>query len=197
MPPGWQAVRPGEIAIHTVNTRERVRTQLYMDNGRMDEDATDAMRTVFRDHRAERSHPVHPRLLTILYLAGQAYGRPVILVSGFRNPGGRTKPTSRHTSARAADVRLPGVPAEELARFLRTHFERVGVGFYPTSRFVHIDVRDQSYYWVDTSGPGQKSLERSVVLDPRPEPGSDWTVERTTLPMSLRPPPAEFSRVRN
>jgi len=31
----------------------------------------------------------------------------------------------------------------------------VGVGYYPNSSFVHLDVRDVPTYWIDYSGPGQ------------------------------------------
>lgn len=31
----------------------------------------------------------------------------------------------------------------------------MGVGYYPRSTFVHLDVRDRSAYWVDRSRPGQ------------------------------------------
>src|SRR5262249_25624553 len=33
-------------------------------------------------------------------------------------------------------------------------FGFVGVGFYPKSGFVHLDVRDASYFWTDDSAPG-------------------------------------------
>src|SRR5262249_36429710 len=41
---------------------------------------------------------------------------------------------------------------------------RVGVGYYPNSDFVHLDVRPagkKSAYWVDYSAPGQRAIYRT------------------------------------
>ena len=40
-----------------------------------------------------------------------------------------------------------------------------GVGVYPTSGFVHVDVRDRSWFWIDKSGPGRKNRARGVLGD--------------------------------
>src|SRR5690606_9609465 len=34
-------------------------------------------------------------------------------------------------------------------------FDQTGVGYYPNSYFVHMDVREDRGYWVDRSGPGE------------------------------------------
>src|SRR5262249_37145908 len=41
----------------------------------------------------------------------------------------------------------------------------VGVGIYPVSGFVHVDVRERSYFWVDMSGPRQKNRTRGILAD--------------------------------
>jgi hypothetical protein len=41
----------------------------------------------------------------------------------------------------------------------------VGVGVYPTSQFVHVDIRPRSYFWVDFSGPRMKNRERGILGD--------------------------------
>jgi hypothetical protein len=41
----------------------------------------------------------------------------------------------------------------------------VGVGVYPTSQFVHVDIRPRSYFWVDYSGPRMKNRERGILGD--------------------------------
>ena len=56
---------------------------------------------------------------------------------------------------------LPGVTNARLARFLRRQ-GYVGVGEYPLSGFVHLDVRERSYFWEDRSAPGESSLERRI-----------------------------------
>jgi len=58
---------------------------------------------------------------------------------------------------------FPGVPPKKLAELLRT-FARVGVGVYihPRSQFVHLDVREQSYHWIDGSPPGRTWREHAL-----------------------------------
>jgi hypothetical protein len=34
--------------------------------------------------------------------------------------------------------------------------DQVGVGYYPNSSFVHVDVRSQNTQWVDRSSPGER-----------------------------------------
>ena len=46
---------------------------------------------------------------------------------------------------------------EALVKFLRT-IDRVGVGYYPNSVFVHMDTRPEKAYWVDYSKPGEQPI---------------------------------------
>ncbi len=78
-------------------------------------------------------------------------GKDIEIVSGHR-PDART--SSRHHHGRALDLRVAGVSRETLRDFLRT-FPETGVGYYPNSVFVHMDVREDKGYWVDRSGPGE------------------------------------------
>ena len=77
------------------------------------------------------------------------------IVSGYREAGGYTRESSRHTQGHALDIRIQGVPAEALRDYVRATFRQVGVGYYPRSHFVHVDVRDRDAYWVDWAGPGE------------------------------------------
>jgi hypothetical protein len=56
------------------------------------------------------------------------------------------------------------VADEEVARYAR-ELGFVGVGVYPTSQFVHVDIRPRSYFWVDFSGPHMKNRERGILGD--------------------------------
>jgi len=108
-----------------------------------------------------RRHTVHPRLLELVYRVQRHFGAPyVAVVSGFRNQ----RRTSRHTSGRAIDMSLPGVSIRDLAAYCHT-FGFVGVGIYPRSGFVHLDVRNASYFWVDSSRPGRRGRVRPTQMD--------------------------------
>lgn len=106
-------------------------------------------------------HPIEERLLHLIHDAAAHFKAPYVhLISGVRNRPGRG--TSRHNQGRAADIVLPGISDARLAAYMRRQ-GYVGVGLYPVSGFTHVDVRDRSYYWVDRSGPGQRSRSRSIM----------------------------------
>jgi uncharacterized protein YcbK (DUF882 family) len=108
-------------------------------------------------------HPIDPRALSLVYRIATHFSVPEIrVVSGYRVP--RPGSRSNHGKGRAMDLVVPGVPDEEVARFVRD-IGFVGVGVYPTSQFVHVDVRPRSYFWVDVSGPHMKNRERSILAD--------------------------------
>jgi len=82
-------------------------------------------------------------------------GRPIEVISGFRPPRKEQYTArSKHNIGRAVDFRIRGVPNSAIRDFCRT-LPNVGVGYYPNSTFVHLDIRDYSAYWVDFSGPGE------------------------------------------
>jgi LysM repeat protein len=78
-------------------------------------------------------------------------GRPLELVSGYR-PGHH----SRHAFGAAMDFRIEGVPNWALRDYALT-LDKVGVGYYPNSTHVHLDVRERKTTWVDLSRPGQRA----------------------------------------
>ncbi len=117
-------------------------------------------------HRVDGStHDIHPRLLQLVYAAVRHFRVPYVhVISGYRSGN----PSSRHGQGRAIDLVLPGVTDTRLAAWLRPQ-GFVGVGIYPTSGFVHLDVRARSYFWRDASGPSERNRERPMLraLGPR------------------------------
>jgi len=79
-------------------------------------------------------------------------GRPIHVVSGYRLESYARR--SRHRTGQACDLTIPGVPNTAIRDYLKTQ-PKVGIGYYPNSHFVHMDVREQWTYWVDYSGPGE------------------------------------------
>lgn len=101
---------------------------------------------------AEGVHALHPELLERLQRIAEAFeGHPIEILSGYRPT---SAVTSRHHHGRALDLRVADVDREAV-RDLLAGLERTGVGWYPNSVFVHVDVRDRATYWVDESGPGE------------------------------------------
>jgi LysM repeat protein len=103
---------------------------------------------------AEQDGPqIDRRLIHLLAEVSDAFGgREVRIVSGYRTRSWVS--ASKHKDGRALDFSILGVPNEALRDYLRT-LPNVGVGYYPNSSFVHLDVREGSNYWVDYAGPGE------------------------------------------
>ena len=95
---------------------------------------------------------IDERLIALVARVSDTFGgRRVHVISGYR-PGQR----SRHAHGQAVDFRVEGVPNWALRDFVRT-LGSVGVGYYPNSTHVHLDVRERPTYWVDVSRPGQRA----------------------------------------
>ena len=104
-----------------------------------------------------------PRLFAMLYIVGQHYQRPIEVISAFRVPRAGAKKTSNHYLGKAIDFRIQGVPRRALLAYLDATFSRAGIGWYPNSTFLHLDTRDRSFWWTDTSGKGQSQRVRDRV----------------------------------
>lgn len=141
--------RRGHVELFSYS--ERFRGQLFDKKGRP---LKAALPGVSRVLATTGSRPkLHPRLLRLLVQVSDTFGgRPLRIVSGFR--ANSYYDDSRHKLSQAVDFSIPGVPNQVIRDYLRT-LSKVGVGYYPNSSFVHLDVRDYSAYWVDYAGPGE------------------------------------------
>jgi hypothetical protein len=130
------------------------------DGGFSDADLQRAAK-VFAPRDMPRSHPIAPRLLDLMYRAMRHFQVPMVhVVSGYR----KDRAGSRHTQGRAVDMVLPGVQNDALAEYVRS-FGYCGVGIYTNSGFVHLDVREKSYFWLDHSLPGERSRITPILPD--------------------------------
>lgn len=145
--------RPGFVKI--VRGTERLETQLVTRHGRLVPSALPGLSRMLRFAPTGAKIPIDPRLATLLGLVSDHFGGKVIhVVSGFRpySPAQYTR-HSKHNVGHAVDFRVEGVPNTVLRDYCRT-FRNAGVGYYPNSTFVHLDVRTAKTYWVDYSRPG-------------------------------------------
>lgn len=92
-------------------------------------------------------------LLLLAHVSDYFGGRTIRIVSGYRTTSWVA--ASKHKEGRAVDFSIPGVPNEILRDYLRT-LRHVGVGYYPNSSFIHLDVRGYNAYWIDYAGPGER-----------------------------------------
>jgi uncharacterized protein YcbK (DUF882 family) len=151
------------LTLQALNMPDHVTVAASSDHGGFSAEDLDRAARVLRDPRTGNEHPVDPRVLDLVYrVAVHFSAHEVRIISGYRTP--RNGSHSNHGRGRAIDLVVPGASDEEVARFAREQ-GFVGVGVYPVSGFVHLDVRERSYFWVDTSGPGKRNRTRGILGD--------------------------------
>jgi uncharacterized protein YcbK (DUF882 family) len=157
------------IDVTSVASGETASIRLYGDDGEIDEMARMHLEHVVA--RDGEQHELAMRLEQLVVKAAHHFGdTPVFVVSGWRVHAGR------HTTGEALDFKLRGVPAAQLAAYLRG-LPRVGVGIYthPRTQYVHLDVRDASYHWLDGSPPGVTWKERQLRDPGQAKRDASWT----------------------
>lgn len=140
---------PREVNLYNLNTGERLKAE-YWDRGRYLKDALREVNRLLRDHRTGATHAIDPRLLDLVYALRTRVGarQPFTVISGYRSPASNealreeTRGVARHSyhmDGKAVDIRLPGYSIRGLQQ-AALRLKGGGVGFYPRSDFVHIDV---------------------------------------------------------
>lgn len=143
------AVDVRSLAFFNTHTRESVRARFWA-KGEYLADGLNAINRVLRDHRTGDVTAIDKRLLVLLHdLAATLESTdPFHVISGYRSPATNAMLRARsegvaggslHMRGMAADLRVPGVPLVRL-RDTAIAMQRGGVGFYPDSSFVHVDV---------------------------------------------------------
>jgi uncharacterized protein YcbK (DUF882 family) len=128
----------------------------YWSGGDYISKALDEINHIFRDHYDGSIKPIDKRLLDLLFFTREKLesSEPFHLVSGYRSPktnailrkkNRSVAKRSLHMDGMAADIRLPGQRLRDLRRAARS-FKAGGVGYYPHSRFVHVDVGEVRYW---------------------------------------------------
>jgi uncharacterized protein YcbK (DUF882 family) len=159
------------IDVTSVATGDTASIRLYGVDGEIDESARMHLERVAS--RDGEQHVLASRLEQLVVKAAHHFrDAHVFVVSGWREHAGR------HTTGEALDFKLQGIPAAQLASYLRG-LARVGVGVYthPRTQYVHLDVREPSYHWLDGSPPGVTWRERQLRDPGQVKRDATWTPE--------------------
>ncbi|WP_459384561.1 D-Ala-D-Ala carboxypeptidase family metallohydrolase [Arthrobacter humicola] len=121
---------------------------------------------------------ISPELVRVLQAIRDKAGRPVLVDAGYRPSGfasAGADTESRHTSGQAADIRVSGMPGEQLAQLaIDAAGPELAIGV--ASDGIHVDVRGSWKLW--TIVPGQAgaeamnriALHRAKFTPPSPKP---------------------------
>lgn len=148
------------VELYNINRHESLQLKLRDERGRTVRGPQKRFDRFLRCHYTNQQHAMSPRLMALLYSTGRHYpGHRLEVVSGYRHPSVAKNPRSPHMKGLACDFRVVGITNQQLRDYLRSAYKNVGVGYYPNSSFVHLDVRkDRSAFWIDYSGPGERSI---------------------------------------
>ncbi len=119
-------------------------------NGSYDPAALEKLNWFLRDWRNNDRTRMDPRLFDVIWEAYRTAGatQPIVIVSAYRSPETNAMlrrrshgvaERSQHILGRAMDTTMPGMPMERV-REIGMRLQRGGVGWYPSSNFVHLDV---------------------------------------------------------
>lgn len=145
---GPEGPTPRTLSLFNPNTRESL-TVTYWRGGAYVPDALKRLNHFLRDGTSGRAVAVDPRLFDILWLTRQRLGSTAAyhVLSGYRSPQSNAflaiissgvADNSLHVRGRAIDVILPDRSAAQL-RAAAIDLGMGGVGYYPSTGFVHLD----------------------------------------------------------
>ena len=150
--------RDRTLSFFHTHTGERLKLA-YCCDGEYQPEALAQLNHLLRDFRVNEEKPIDPQLFDLLHELGGTLetDQPYHIISGYRSPqtntmlrergGSHTGVASQslHMVGKAIDIRLPGVQLDHL-RSAAASLKRGGVGFYPSSNFVHVDT-GRVRYW--------------------------------------------------
>jgi len=125
-------------------------------NGSYDPAVLEKLNWFLRDWRNNDRTRMDPRLFDVVWEAYRTAGatQPIVIVSAYRSPQTNAMlrrrsqgvaEHSQHILGRAMDTTMPGMSMERI-REIGMRLQRGGVGWYPSSNFVHLDVGGVRYW---------------------------------------------------
>jgi uncharacterized protein YcbK (DUF882 family) len=144
-----EATEPYALAFRNLHTGEAIDV-VYRAEGQFDSGALREIDWVLRDFRTGEARQMDRRLLDLLWRLRTALDttEPYEVISGYRSPATnamlarQSREVSRvslHMRAMAIDIRVPDRPLS-VVRDTALALRLGGVGYYPASDFVHVDV---------------------------------------------------------
>ena len=137
------------VALHNLHTGDKF-NEVYWEKGAYVPDALAAAQHALRDWRNGEEHFMDPKLFDVLHGLTQKLetSTPFQIISGYRSPTTNAAmhahshgvaEHSQHMEGKASDIRIEGVELANLHKAALS-LKAGGVGYYPVSNFVHVDV---------------------------------------------------------
>lgn len=152
---GGALVEEKTLAFYNTHTGEKLKTVYWAEGNYLDDSLRD-INHILRDPRNNSIHDIDTSLLDLLFALRRQIGadKPFHVISGYRSLETNAFLRSRsdgvaekslHLVGKAIDIRMPGQDTRGL-RQAAIALKLGGVGYYPKSDFVHLDV-GRVRYW--------------------------------------------------
>lgn len=140
----------GELTLRGNTSGERLRVRVVNGAGKVLASGRAQLAAFLRSGPDDSQHLPDAKLVQRLYQVASHFGRgrEIVVISGYRSPlfnrlrtrqSKQVAKESRHLKGQAIDFRISGVAITTLHRYLKKK-RWGGVGLYPDSNFVHLDV---------------------------------------------------------
>lgn len=140
---------PKQLSFFNIHTGEQLES-VFWEAGEYLPDELRRIDQILRDPLTGETKEMDVRLIDLLHRLRQKLGAPNAfhIICGYRSPqtnaalrqkNSGVAAHSLHMTGQAVDIRLPGIPLADLRRSALA-LKAGGVGYYPQSDFVHVDV---------------------------------------------------------
>ncbi len=144
-----------KLSFYNLHSKEYLQST-YWKYGEYIPDAMAEINYILRDHYCGAVRVIDKKLINLLFAIKQTLEirEPFHIISGYRTPQTNSylrknnkgvAKKSLHIYGKAVDLRLPGHKLKDLRR-AAYRLQAGGVGYYPRSNFVHLDV-GRPRYW--------------------------------------------------
>lgn len=145
---GWSHHVKRSLTLHNALTGENLKVEYWV-KGEFVPDALKALNHFLRDPHNGKVTEIDPKLFHFIHnIARKLETEDTInIISGYRSPTTNDRLRRRnsaaakgsfHVKGKAVDIRIPGRSAKSVRR-VALDLRQGGVGYYPRSRYVHID----------------------------------------------------------
>lgn len=143
------------LTFYNTHTTERLNV-VYWVQGQYLSESLAEINYILRDHRTDQIKSIDKQLLDLLFALRTELNtnQPFHIISGYRSPktnaflhanSSGVAENSLHLIGKAIDIRTPNRPLSALCKAALA-LKAGGVGYYPKSDFVHVDV-GRVRYW--------------------------------------------------
>ena len=144
------------LNLYNINTGEFFKEVIWAGGSYVTENLTKANKFL-RDWRTGQTIAINQELLSLLHRLGEKVDakKPFEIFCGYRSPKTNAQlrrnnhgvaQHSLHITGNAVDFRIPGVRLHHLHKAALAE-KSGGVGYYPKSGFVHVDIRESPVRW--------------------------------------------------